>query len=77
MVTDGIQDDVMGEVSSLADHQHTCILVDALFLALHGSGCDIDRLVLLVAIYATYIGYVELAEPVRVGGVMCNGEPQR
>ena len=49
MVTDGIQDDVMGEVSSLADHQHTCILVDALFLALHGSGCDIDRVVWLVA----------------------------
>ena len=37
MVTDGLQDDVMGEETSRVELQHTCRLMDALFLALSKS----------------------------------------
>ena len=42
MVTDGLQDDVMGEVTSRVEHQHTCRLMDSLFLALRKSVYDFD-----------------------------------
>ena len=42
MVTDGLQDDVMGELTSRVEHQHTCRLMDSLFMALRKSVSDFD-----------------------------------
>ena len=37
MVTDGMQDDVMGETTSREEERHSCKLLDAVFHALHMS----------------------------------------
>ena len=37
MVTDGMQDDVMGETTSREEERHSCKLLDAVFHALHKS----------------------------------------
>lgn len=39
MVTEGVQDDAMGECTSRERDGHTCKLMDALFSAVHESEC--------------------------------------
>ena len=43
METEGVQDDIMGERTSREGDGHTCMLIDALFSALHESECCSGR----------------------------------
>ena len=69
----------MGECTSREGDSHTCKLMDALFSALHESECcSFDLGMDICSTDCTcWLGYVDVASPVRVGGVMCNGQPQR